>query len=116
MQLAVAGVINALNKGKDFSNGADMWDGKEQAMFLPKDTRRSNGKFELHMNTMGWTIADEHYAKWKQSVGKPFLAPQHRAAPDNYPNPNGKGGYFNKGKMRLKSTAVYNGTIFWSSK
>ena len=41
---------------------------------------------------------------------------QNRAAPDNYPNPNGKGGYFNKGKMRLKSTAVYNGTIFWSSK
>ena len=39
-----------------------------------------------------------------------FLAPQKKAAPDNY------GNYKNKEKMRLKSTAVYNGTIFWSSK
>lgn len=56
-----------------------------------------------------------YYEKWKSSVnsllgqGK-FLAPQKKAAPDNY------GSYKNKGKMRLKSTAVYNGTIFWSSK
>jgi len=110
MQLAIAGVINALNKGVDYSNGADMWDGKEQALFPASDNRKSTGVFELHMNTMGWTISDEHYAKWKKAVGKLFVAPQHRPAPDNY------GGYKNKGKMRLKSTAVYNGTIFWSSK
>ena len=53
-----------------------------------------------------------YYEKWKSSVnsllgqGK-FLAPQKKAAPDNYKN---------KEKMRLKSTTVYNGTIFWSSK
>ncbi len=56
-----------------------------------------------------------HYKKWKNSVntllgqGK-FLAPQKKIPPDNY------GNYKNKGKTRLKSTAVYNGTIFWSSK
>lgn len=110
MQLAIAGVINALYKGRDYSNGADMWDGIEQAQFHASDTRKSTGVFELHMNTMGWTISDEHYEKWKKAVGKSFVAPQHRPAPDNY------GSYKNKGKMRLKSTAVYNGTIFWSSK
>ncbi len=110
MQFAIAAQINVLNKGKDYSNGADMWDGAEQAMFPATDKRRSTGRFELHMNTMGWTISDEHYAKWKNNVGSSFVAPQHRPAPDNY------GGYKNKGKMRLKSTAVYNRTIFWNSK
>lgn len=115
MQFAIAALINALNNGHDYSNGADMWDGMEQAMYPSSDNRRSTGRFELHMNTMGWDISQEHYEKWKSSVnsllgqGK-FLAPQKKAAPDNY------GNYKNKGKMRLKSTAVYNGTIFWSSK
>ena len=51
-----------------------------------------------------------HYEKWKNSVntllgqGK-FLAPQKKMPQDNYKN---------KEKMRLKSTAVYNGTIFGS--
>ena len=115
MQFAIAALINALNNGHDYSNGADMWDGMEQAMYPSSDNRRSTGRFELHMNTMGWDISQEHYEKWKSSVnyllgqGK-FLAPQKKVAPDNY------GNYKNKGKMRLKSTAVYNGTIFWSSK
>ena len=115
MQFAIAALINALNNGHDYSNGADMWDGMEQAMYPSSDNRRSTGRFELHMNTMGWDISQEHYEKWKSSVnsllgqGK-FLAPQKKAAPDNY------GNYKNKEKMRLKSTAVYNGTIFWSSK
>ena len=49
-----------------------------------------------------------YYEKWKNSVntllgqGK-FLAPQKKIPPD-------------KEKMKLKSTAVYNGTIFGSSK
>ncbi|OBX69943.1 hypothetical protein A9296_08270 [Haemophilus parainfluenzae] len=53
-----------------------------------------------------------HYEKWKNSVntllgqGK-FLATQKNFSSDNYKN---------KEKMRLKSTTVYNGTIFWSSK
>ena len=115
MQFAIAALINALNNGHDYSNGADMWDGMEQAMYPSSDNRRSTGRFELHMNTMGWDISQEHYEKWKSSVnsllgqGK-FLAPQKKAAPDNY------GNYKNKEKMRLKSTAVYKGTIFWSSK
>ena len=115
MQFAIAALINALNNGHDYSNGADMWDGMEQAMYPSSDNRRSTGRFELHMNTMGWDISQEHYEKWKSSVnsllgqGK-FLAPQKKAAPDNY------GNYKNKEKMRLKFTAVYNGTIFWSSK
>ncbi|WGE85915.1 hypothetical protein [Actinobacillus equuli] len=115
MQFAIAALINALNNGPDHSNGADMWDGMEQALFPSRDDRRSTGRFELHMNTMGWDIYDDHYEKWKNSVdtilgkGK-FLAPQKKAAPENY------GNYKNKGKMRLKSKAVYCGTIFWSSR
>ncbi|THA01926.1 hypothetical protein [Rodentibacter pneumotropicus] len=115
MQFAIAALINALSNGHDYSYGADMWDGMEQAMYSGSDNRRSTGRFELHMNTMGWDISQEHYEKWKNSVntllgqGK-FLAPQKKTAPENY------GNYKNKGKMRLKSTAVYNGTIFWSSK
>ena len=53
-----------------------------------------------------------HYEKWKNSVntllgqGK-FLATLKKMTSDNYKN---------KEKMRLKSTTVYNGIIFWSSK
>ena len=28
--------------------------------------RRSTGRLEIHMNTMGWKISNEHYAKWKK--------------------------------------------------
>lgn len=87
-----------------------MWDGAEQAMFPTSNKERSSNNWEIHMNTMGWTISDEHYEKWKKNVGKAFIAPQHYPAQNNY------GGYKNKGKMRLKSTAVYNRTIFWNSK
>ena len=30
--------------------------------------RRSTGRLEIHMNTMGWKISDEHYAKWKKML------------------------------------------------
>ena len=43
--------------------------------------RRSTGRLEIHMNTMGWKISNEHYAKWKKNVGKSFKAPQTRVAP-----------------------------------
>ena len=39
-----------------------------------------------------------------------ILASQKKALPENY------GNYKNKSKIRLKSTAVYNGTFFWISK
>jgi hypothetical protein len=39
-----------------------------------------------------------------------ILASQKKALPENY------GNYKNKSKIRLKSTAVYNGTLFWISK
>ena len=44
-----------------------------------------------------------------KTVGNSSLAPQYRPAPDNY-------GSYKKGKIRLKSTAFYDVTIFWSSK
>ena len=28
--------------------------------------RRSTGRLENHMNTMGWKISNKHYAKWKK--------------------------------------------------
>ena len=100
---ANAAVINALMGGFDWSYGATQWDGAEQALFSADDNRRSTGKWELHMNTMGWTISDEHYEKWKTNVGKGFKAPQEKEA---VYAPN-------KGQKRLVSTAVYCRTIFW---
>lgn len=112
MQLANWAIINARTGGKDYSNKAKMWDGAEQAIFPASNNNRSvkHGKqsFELHMNTMGWDISDEHYRIWKNNVGAAFKAPQKKAAPDNF------GNYKNKGKMKLKSTAVYGKTIFWT--
>ncbi|SHM40477.1 RHS repeat-associated core domain-containing protein [Chryseobacterium polytrichastri] len=103
MQVAVGAVINAVTGGADYSNGAKQWDGKEQALFPASDNRKSTGRFELHMNTMGWNISDGDYAKWKGAVGSGFQAPQVKAATTG----------MNKGKIRLQSSAVYNQTIFW---
>lgn len=122
MQYAIAGVINVLKKGEDYSNGATMWDGQEQSFYPDTEVRgwvdlktsRGNISIELHMNTMGWDIKDEHFQKWKESVGSKFLAPKTRISPDNYSK--GKTKYNNKGKIRLFSTAVYNKTIFWVEK
>jgi RHS repeat-associated protein len=107
---ANASVINALTGGFDYSNGATMWDGREQALFQASDNRRSTGKFELHMNTMGWNITDSNFKTWKTNVGSAFQAPQQKVAPANF------GNYQNKGMMRLQSTAVYGETIFWKIK
>ena len=100
---ANAAVINALVGGPDFSYGATQWDGMEQAKYSVTEDRCRLDGFELHMNTMGWTISDEHYGKWKNNVGKSFKAPQEKRAVAG----------INKGKIRLASTAVYCGTIFW---
>ncbi|WP_158531201.1 RHS repeat domain-containing protein [Algoriphagus chordae] len=111
---ANAAVINALTGGVDYSFGASMWDGQEQGIFPASNNDRSvlhNGQsFELHMNTMGWNISDSHFETWKANVGSAFQAPQQKAAPANF------GNYQNKGLMRLQSTAVYGGTIFWKIK
>ena len=110
---ANAVVINALllnEKESRFSYGADMWDGEEQSHFDESVNERhlkyNNKSIELHMNTMGWRILDEHYIKWKNNVGSKFKAPQVKVA--SYGD--------NKGKIRLQSTAVYCKTIFWNSK
>ena len=100
---ANSAIINALTGGYDWSNGATQWDGVEQAFFSADDNRRSTGKWELHMNTMGWNISDEHYNKWKSNIGLSFKAPQTKKAVVGN----------NKGKIRLQSTAVYCNTIFW---
>jgi len=110
MRTAIAAEINALLGGTDYSYGATMWDGAEQAQFSSNDMRRSTGRFEIHMNTMGWKISDGHYAKWKKNVGKSFKAPQIRIAPTHF---NDGKRNMNAGKTRLQSTAVYGRTIFW---
>lgn len=111
---ANAAVINAHTGGPDYSFGATNWDGREQGLFPASNNNRSvlyNGKkFELHMNTMGWSISDQHYKTWKANIGNSFKAPQQKAAPANF------GGYKNKGLMILRSTAVYGETIFWKTK
>jgi RHS repeat-associated protein len=116
MQTANAAVINAVTGGKDFSNGADQWDGAEQAMVSQANMNKaSNGRFMYKMNTMGWSMKDSHYNSWKSAVdgrfgeGK-FSVPQQRTALHNY------GGMTNQGKIRIYSTAQYGLTMFWKTK
>ena len=92
-KIAIESIIKVyfLNKEKDWSNGANMWDGAEQAMFpieedsfFIKRNKKSTTRFELHMNTMGWRISDEHYQKWKKGVtdlGVTFKAPKEKFTP-----------------------------------
>ena len=114
MQTANAAVINAFTPGSiDYSNGADQWDGAEQAM-IPKEfqNKPSNGTFMYKMNVMGWSMRDKEYASWKNAVNKKFgngsfNVPQKKTAGYNY------GGMKNKGRIRLTPTAQYGLTIFW---
>lgn len=62
-----------------------MQDGAEQAMYpIGEDSffiERGKGRIELHMNTMGWRISEEHYQKWKKGVtnlGVIFKAPKEK--------------------------------------
>lgn len=105
-----------------YSNGATHWDGKEQAIYIT-DKRgvtdekfkeiegeftddSSKSKFELHMNTWGWYIKDNHYKEWKKNIGTSFQAPQKKKATYG----------INKDKICALSTVVYNQTIFWKVK
>ena len=104
---ATAAMIHVMTGGEDMSNGATMWDGKEQSQYPATDNSFSKDGFELHMNTMGWSISDDLFSTWSTNVGSSFQAPQEKAAPGNY------GQYTNSGKKRLNATAVYGETIFW---
>jgi hypothetical protein len=115
MATANASIINALTGGPDYSNGADQWDGAEQAM-VPDANKdlASNGKYMYKMNVMGWAIKDDHYKSWKTAIedkfGKDkFTVPQNKAALHDY------GGMKNKGLTRLNSTSQYGLTIFWKT-
>jgi RHS repeat-associated protein len=103
MRLANLAIVNQVTGGWDPSNGATGWDGREQALFADDDKRASTGNFEIRKNTGGWSIRNEDYAKWKQNVGKGFVAPQVSEAAVGR----------NKGQIRYYSTAVYGNTIFW---
>ena len=113
MEMANAALINALQNGVDYSNGATQWDGAEQAMVpLNYMDKPSNGRFMYKMNTMGWAMSDGDYSSWKHAVNRKFgsgkfTVPQKKTATSNY------GGMTNKGKIRLQSTAQYGLTIFW---
>jgi len=109
---AIAGEINALVGGTDFSNGAKQWDGAEQT-HLPKDKdSSSNGTFMFKVNVMGWEITDELYKKWELIISSKFGStyfniPQKKFAVNNYK------GMKNKDKIRLKSVAQHGLTMFW---
>lgn len=108
MKLANLAIVNQLRGGPDPSNGAGFWDGMEQAQFPDSNKSRSvkvttsDGRrqsWELHKNTIGWSISDEHYAKWKKNIGGSFRAPQVSKTA--------------AGKIGYHSTAVWGRTIFW---
>lgn len=123
MQYAIAAEINVLIKGFDYSYGANAWDGQEQALFNSEDYRFSTGKFELHKNTLGWKISDEHYKIWSKNIGKNFDAPQisfttyfdEKSATEFDKRFIKKHKNHKEGRINLKSTAVYNQTIFWKT-
>ena len=104
---ANAAIINAQIGGPDYSNHASNWDGRDQALTSIDNDDRSviidRKSIELHMNTMGWTMSDEHYEKWKKAVGDDFKAPKRKMARVGE----------NQGKIKYKSTAVYGETVFW---
>src|SRR6218665_926192 len=107
MQTAIAAEINAINSGTDYSYGATMWDGQEQSL-IDSDIYSSGG-FEYHMNTMGWTISDDHYESWKEAVGSKFKAPPKKYTPGKYSGNK----FATANTIALKSTAQYGKTIFW---
>lgn len=116
MQVANAAIINAATGGFDYSFGASNWDGIEQANFAASDTRYSNGRFELHKNTIGWSISDEHYGSWKSyatSNGYGFKAPQVSKSVEGTYHRGPRDIHIRGGLTGFKSTAVYGGTIFW---
>ena len=67
MKITFLAAIHVLSEGEDFSKGAVMWDGIDQAAMGQNTPARING-FENHSKTMGWNIADDHYNKWKNSI------------------------------------------------
>lgn len=103
-------VINAITGGFDYSFGATNWDGGEQSQYGANDQRFNADGYELHKNTWGWNISDNHYQTWKTNVGKSFIAPQMSYTPDNGKSFNK---YYVPNSYRLRSTAVYGNTIFW---
>lgn len=123
MQCAIAAEINVLTNGFDYSYGADAWDGQEQALFSPENYHFSTGKFELHKNTLGWKISDEHYKMWSKNIGKNFDAPQisftayfdEKYATEFDKRFIKKHKDHKEGRINLKSTVVYNQTIFWKT-
>jgi hypothetical protein len=116
MKYAIAAEINALNNGHDYSNGAKQWDGVEQAYMEGDDfniTNNAKGKYMYKINVMGWEISDEHFNSWKNAItkglgAKKFNIPQKKYAVANY------GGMKNKDRIRLKSSAQYGLSIFWT--
>ncbi|MDR1203712.1 MAG: hypothetical protein LBL58_19050 [Tannerellaceae bacterium] len=116
MKYAIAAEINALNNGHDYSNGAKQWDGAEQAYIEGNDSNITNNakhKILYKINVMGWDISDEHFNSWKNAItkifgAKKFNVPQKKYAVANYQ------GMTNKDRIRLKSSAQYGLTIFWT--
>ncbi|MFT4092337.1 MAG: DUF4280 domain-containing protein [Niabella sp.] len=113
MKYSIAGEINALIGGHDYSNGAKQWDGAEQT-HIPEKTPdlTSNGKFMFKVNVMGWDISDEHYKSWKSVISKKFGEKYFNVSQKKYGVANYKG-MTNKNKIRLKSAAQYGLTMFW---
>ncbi|MES2063507.1 MAG: DUF6443 domain-containing protein [Bacteroidota bacterium] len=115
-QSAIAAEINAQTGGFDYSYGASNWDGIEQAAFKKTDTRYSTGRFELHKNTIGWSISDGDYKAWKSYAkqnGYGFNAPQVSKSVGGTYHRNGSAIKITGGNVGFNSTAVYGGTIFW---
>ena len=113
MQMANSALINALQDGTDYSNGASQWDGAEQAIIPTAYMDQPSVKGIMYkMNTMGWTMSNDNYQSWKNAINNKFGSgkfnvPQTKKATSNY------GGMHNKGRIRLQSTAQHGLTIFW---
>ncbi len=115
MRMAMSAAIFA-TMGVDFSNGADSWDGVDQAIIPGNEATESRygNTYHSHAAEYGWTIRDFLYKKWEKAVlenphfGKnSFVAPQHKKA-------IGAPGYeFNKGLYRKEATAQWGLSIFW---
>lgn len=118
MRTTVSAMINALQNGNDYSNGAIAWDGAEQGMMTGENC--SDNGYQSHAAGIGWTIHSVHYKNWSDNINNKwadkFIAPQHVKAIKCNAFKNKNGVYFNEGLYRYESVAQYALTIFWKDR
>ena len=99
------------------SNGATAWDGIDQAAMTSSGSYKG---YRNHQKSLGWSISDEHWKVWKESIEKSPWAKKQLAGWNKKFSTSGFSAsqetQNSKEKTRASSTACYGSTIFWKVK